>query len=243
MRYLIINGSPRKKNTWSIVKQVKSNLNGEFEEIQLMKENIPMCNGCFKCIMEGEETCPHFDKVNPIIEKIRSCDGIIVASPVYAMNVPALLKNFFDHTAYLYHRPEFFTKKALIAVSTAGAGHKKVAKYIDETLRHWGVNKSYKIVIACGGKDKLETNDIDSIALKFKKDIESRKMHSPAFNDLIYFNVWKAMAFTEDPIKTDKEYWFTTGLVNHDYGPEVNLNIVKKAFSKVMFKIFRKVMK
>ena len=47
MKYVIINGSPRKKNTWSMVKQAKSNLDGEFEEIKLMKEKIPMCNGCF----------------------------------------------------------------------------------------------------------------------------------------------------------------------------------------------------
>lgn len=243
MKYLIINGSPRKKNTWSIVKHVKNNLDGEFKEIHLMKEKIPMCNGCFKCIMEGEELCPHFEKVNPIIEEIRACDGIIITSPVYAMNVSALLKNFFDHTAYLYHRPEFFDKKALIVVSTAGAGQKKVVNYIDETLRHWGVNKSYKIAIACGGKDKLETKNIDSSSLKFKKDLESGKLHSPSFKDLIYFNVWKAMAFTKDPIKADKEYWFNTSLVNYDYGPNVDLNIVKKAFSRVMFFIFRRIMK
>lgn len=243
MKYLIINGSPRKKNTWKIVNQARSNLEGEFEEIHLMKERIPMCNGCFNCIMEGEEKCPHFDKVNPIIEKIKACDGIIIATPVYAMNVSALLKNFFDHTAYLYHRPEFFTKKALIVVSTAGAGQKKVAKYIDETLRHWGVNKSYKIGIACGGKDELETKKIDSVALKFKKDIESKKLHSPKFMDILYFNIWKALAFTEDPIKADRDYWFNTGLVNYDYGPGVNLNIIKKAFSKTMFFMFRKIMK
>ena len=243
MKYLIINGSPRKKNTWKIIKQAGSNLDGEFEEVQLMKEKIPMCNGCFKCIMEGEEKCPDFDKVNPIIEKIRACDGIIIASPVYAMNVSALLKNFFDHTAYLYHRPEFFAKKALIVVSTAGAGQNKVANYIDETLRHWGVNKSYKIAVKCGGKDTLETKNIDSTALKFKKDIESGKLHSPKFMNLIYFNVWKAMAFTKDPINADKEYWFSTGLTNYDYGPDVDLNIIKKAFSKIMFIILRKVIK
>ena len=243
MKYLIINGSPRKKNTWNIINQARSNLDGEFEEIHLMKKKIPMCNGCFKCIMEGEDKCPHFDRVNPIIEKIRECDGIIIASPVYAMNVSALLKNFFDHTAYLYHRPEFFSKKALIVVSTAGAGQKKVAKYIDETLRHWGVNKTYKIAVACGGKDKLETEKIDPIALKFKKDMESGKLHSPKFMDLIYFNLWKRLAFSIDSIEADKEYWFASGLVNYDYGPDVKLNIVKKAFSKIMFFIFGKIMK
>ena len=243
MKYLIINGSPRKKNTWKIVNQARSNLNGEFEEIQLMKENIPICNGCFKCIIEGENKCPHYDKINPIIEKIRQCDGLIIASPVYALNVPALLKNLFDHTAYLYHRPEFFTKKALIVVSTAGAGQKSVAKYIDETLRHWGINKTYKITIACGGKDQLETEKINSIALKFKKDMESGKLHSPKFMDILYFNLWKALSVSENPIEADKEYWFKTGLVNYDYGPEVNLNFVKKAFSKILFLIFKKIMK
>ena len=57
MRYVIINGSPRKKNTWSMVKQAKTNLNNdgqtEFDEIHLIKEKLPMCNGCFKCIVSG----------------------------------------------------------------------------------------------------------------------------------------------------------------------------------------------
>ena len=38
MKYVIINGSPRRKNTWKMVEQAKKNLNGEFEEIHLMKE-------------------------------------------------------------------------------------------------------------------------------------------------------------------------------------------------------------
>ena len=133
MNYVIINGSPRRKNTWMMVEQAKKNLNGNFEEIHLMKEKIPFCNGCFKCFMEGEEKCHHHEKIKEILDKIRQADGIIIACPVYALNVPGLLKNFFDHTAYLYHRPEFFTKKALVIVSTAGAGQKDVAKYIDET--------------------------------------------------------------------------------------------------------------
>ena len=159
------------------------------------------------------------------------------------MNVSALLKNFFDHTAYLYHRPEFFDKKALVAVTTAGAGHKKVADYIDETLRHWGVNRVHKISFACGGKDSLETKNIDSVAVKFSRDVESKKLASPKFSDIVYFNVWKAMAFAEDPLEADKEYWFRTGLVNHDFAPDVKLNFVKKVFSKAMFFIMGRVIK
>ena len=173
---------------------------------------------------------------------MRECDGIIISSPVYAMNVSALLKNFFDHTAYLYHRPQFFTKKALVVVSTAGAGHKKVARYIDETLRHWGINKVYKIALACGGKESLETSKIDKEAIKFKKDVESRKLHSPKFGDVFYFNLWKSLAVSDEPIEADAEFWKSTGLVNCDYGPEVKLNILKKLFAKIIFKFFKSVM-
>ena len=243
MKYVIINGSPRVGNTCEVIKQAKTNLKGEFEEIHLAKENIPLCKGCFNCIMVGEEKCPHRKMVQPIMDKISDCDGIIIGSPVYAMNVTALLKNFLDHTAYLYHRPEFFTKKALIVVTTAGAGQKKVANYIDETLRHWGVNKVYKIAMACGGKDHLETKEIDKVSKKFSKDVESGKLHSPKFGDIIFFNVWRAMASSEEPIEEDKEFWFKTDLVNHEFAPEVKLNFVKKSFAKVMFFIFKRVMK
>lgn len=244
MKILIINGSPRKKNTWAMVKRAKSILGeAEFEEVQLMKEKIPMCNGCFKCIMESEENCPHHDQINTILEKLRNADGLIIASPVYAMNVTALLKNFFDHTAYLYHRPEFFEKKALVFVSTAGAGQNDVAKYIDENLRHWGFNKVYKAAIACGGKEHLETKEIDKATKEFKKDTESNELHNPKFMDIVFYNVWRAMAVCEDPLEADAEYWKETGLVNYEFAPNVQLNPIKKGFGKLMFFILKKVIK
>lgn len=242
MKYVIINGSPRKKNTWAVVNQVKKSLNGEFEEIQLMKEKIPLCIGCFNCVCRGEEKCPHYDKINPIVEKIMEADGIIIASPVYAMNVTALLKNFFDHTAYFYHRPRFFTKKALVVVTTAGAGHKDVSKYMDETLRHWGVNKVYKLAFKCGGKDSLETKKIDEVAKQFRDDVESGKTHSPKVMDVIFYEVWRVMALKDDHIEPDIKYWHETGLVNHDFAPEVKLGLFKKIFSKLMFNILKRVM-
>lgn len=241
MKYLIINGSPRRKNTYNTVKQLTKDFDYDFEEIHLIEEQIPFCIGCFNCFKEGEDKCPHFSKVNPIVEKIKECDGIIVASPVYALNVTSLLKNFFDHTAYFYHRPQFFTKKALVVVTTAGAGHKKVAGYIDETLRHWGVNKVYKIAIACGGKDSIDTSKYDKTVEKFFRDVESNKLYSPKFGDITYFNIWKALNYTGEPIPADRKFWTGTGLINQDYGSQVKLNIVKKLYSKIIFQIFKRV--
>ena len=128
-----------------------------------------------------------------------------------------------------------------MVVSTAGAGQKKVANYIDETLRHWGVNKVYKLPIACGGKDSLETDKIDKVSEKFRCDVESGKIHSPKWSDIIFFDVWKVMALSDDPIPADKKYWTDTGLVNHDFSPEVKLGFVKKIFSKIMFGFLKRV--
>mgnify|MGYP003292413947 FL=1 len=61
--------------------------------------------------------------------------------------------------------------------------------------------------------------------------------------DLIFYNVWRAMALSEDPIEADAEYWESTGLVNYDFAPNVNLGILKKIFAKIMFSILKKVMK
>lgn len=240
MKYLIINGSPRLGNTYGVISQVKNSLDGEFEEIFLMGERIPMCRGCFKCIERGEGQCPDYDKINPIVEKMKSSDAIIVGSPVYAMNVTALLKNFFDHTAYLFHRPELFTKKALVVVTTAGAGHKDTAKYIDETLRHWGVNRTHKIAIAVGGKELSEFDEIDRTARKFASD---NKLRSPKLGDIVFFNVWKAMAQISEPIEADRKFWFETGLVNQDFSPDVKLGVFKTLFSKMMGFVLKRVIK
>jgi hypothetical protein len=169
-------------------------------------------------------------------------DGIIITSPVYALNVTALLKNLFDHTAYLYHRPRFFTKKALVVVTTAGAGQKDVSKYMDETLRHWGMNKVYKLALKCGGVDTLDTKTIDKVAIEFGKDVESGKLHSPKPMDIIFYEVWRAMSL-KGHIEQDKKYWHETGLVNEDFAPEVKLGIFKKVFAKLMFNIMKKVLK
>ena len=195
-----------------------------------------MCNGCYKCIMEGEEYCPHYDIINPIMDKIRKCDGIIIGSPVYSMNVTALLKNFFDHTAYLYHRPQFFTKKALVIVTTAGAGQKKVADYIDENLKYWGVNNIYKLHFACGGKDSLEKDKINKTAKKFARDVESKKMHSPKFSNIISYNVWRAMACCDDPIPADKKYCLKTIKMMNKIIVSIVITLVLPKLVKVLAK-------
>lgn len=246
MNYLIINGSPRHGHTWEIVERVKDTLsnkdeNTSFDEVDLIKEDIPFCTGCFSCFINGEDTCPHSSTVSPIVEKIRSCDGLIITSPVYALNTTALLKNFIDHTAYFYHRPEFFTKKALVVVTTAGSGHKKVGKYLDETLRNWGFNERFKLCLidVHDRQGYLPLNikeKIDKETIKFYNSIESKKLKSPSMQALFMYNLWRAMAYNGH-VPRDYDYWVENDMLNHEYHPAIPCNFIKKIPCKIFYKL------
>ena len=73
MKILIIHGSPRRGNTWKILNKVKEKINEEidadYEIIELSKMKIPMCTGCFNCILKSEEKCPHYESIKYINDK------------------------------------------------------------------------------------------------------------------------------------------------------------------------------
>lgn len=98
MKIVILYGSPRKGDTYEIVDKVKSQLNVlstdhlEFDEVFLTDYDYGFCKGCYNCFEFGEDKCPHYNQINPIIDKIKACDGLIVTSPVYVLHVTAMLK-------------------------------------------------------------------------------------------------------------------------------------------------------
>lgn len=250
MNCLIINGSPHKGFTWKIVEQAKIKLQAmgdiSFEEIMLMDIDIPFCRGCFSCFYHGEHTCPHADRVAPIVQKLLDADMLIITSPVYALHISSLLKNFFDHTAYMFHRPIMFEKKALVITSTAGGGAKKAAEYIRETLQHWGFNRVYTLPIITMGNteltDKMKAR-CDQVAEAFYRDAKSRKLHPPTYKKVMFYGVWRRLTSTSSASKIDSAYWEKNGLWKHAYAPTVPLGPIKKLFGDIVYKLFSLVMK
>ena len=114
MKCLVIHGSPRRENTWDVLKHTEEEMNKngdcEYEEIELDKENIPTCLRCFNCIIKGESLCSHKNTIQRIVSKIEEADAIIITSPVYSMQITGVLKNFIDHMSYNFHRARFFIK-------------------------------------------------------------------------------------------------------------------------------------
>ena len=74
MKILIIDGCPRKGNTWKLTLLAMEKIrrlcpDTEFEEITLSKLNLPFCTGCSNCFRLGPEKCPHYSIVGEAVRK------------------------------------------------------------------------------------------------------------------------------------------------------------------------------
>ncbi len=98
-RVLAIQGSYRNNGITSEMLKVavdeSKKAGHEVEYIRLHDMNIGYCKGCRKCFETGECVFKNDDMVK-ISRSIKDADVIILASPVYWANVPAIVKNMFD---------------------------------------------------------------------------------------------------------------------------------------------------
>ncbi|MCI9260724.1 MULTISPECIES: flavodoxin family protein [Romboutsia] len=249
MNILIIHGSPRRGNTWNIVNRVKEKINEkidvDYEIIELSKMKIPMCTGCFNCILKSEEKCPHYESIKYINNKIDWCDAMIITSPVYSLQVSGQLKNFIDHMSYNFHRPKYFNKKALIITTTAGVNAKEISNYIKEVLTFWGINTTYKLPIVYRN-DNLEKYDkqIDKVLSEFIDTLKNNTFKSPTFKTIASYNVFRSMSinlYTKG--NPDYDYWKNSELYKYPYHPDIKIGMIKSIFGNTLYKVVSKRMK
>ena len=156
MEICIIHGSNRKGNTDRTIEIIKEQMNSYetiiYSDIYLPKDLPHFCDGCFACLETGDyggQNCPHKQFTHPIMEKMLRSDGIIIASPSYALAETAQIKALFDHFAcnYITHRPydKMFDKISFVVSTAAGAGTKRVISTISRNLLFWGVKRIVKI--------------------------------------------------------------------------------------------------
>lgn len=249
MRILIINGSPHKGNTWRLTEKVKEQIESfddsvSFEEIHLSERNIPFCTGCSVCFRKGHIFCPHNQYIQPIMDKIADCDGVIFSVSCFQGAVPALTKNFTDHLAFLIHRPRYFDKKALIISTTGGVSADSVTQSLANTLPGWGFNKCYQLpIVALSWNDYKPSEKHIKKAYKISKafymDLKSGKLHSPKIGVLIPFNLFQTMC---DEYAPGTEYETQDGVfwkqyAGMKYAPGIPLPIHKKVLGKLICQV------
>jgi multimeric flavodoxin WrbA len=223
MKVTVIYGTPHKGSTYNVVKKLTAALEGaEIIEYCLPKDMDKFCLGCFNCFLKGEDKCPHYLSVNPIIKSIEQSDVVILSSPCYVMNMSGELKALLDHLAYMWmaHRPHpsMFSKVGIVVTTTAGAGAGKTAKLIKQNMTFWGIPKVFTIaarVSAMGWEDvsdktkaKIE-GKISKTAAKAKSSVVKKK--KPGITFRILYAIMKANQKGNNWNLTDREHWESNG--------------------------------
>ncbi len=132
MKILALSASPRRNgNTERLLDRVIDGLESRgavVEKIRTHDQDVFPCEGCGFCQREGR--CRIEDGFAPIREKLIGCDGVVFASPLYFMNVPARGKALIDRCQSFWvarHRLgiDLFGNRMRFGVLTAcsGAGY------------------------------------------------------------------------------------------------------------------------
>ena len=219
MNVLTIIGTPHKGNTRAIVDLFLDEFkdkNNKFDEIVLSNDFKYFCGGCANCILKGEDKCPHYKEINPIVEKIEKADLIILATPVFVGSCSSSMKALLDHLAYMWlvHRPKasMFNKVGLVITTAGGSGVKETTKLLKKNLFYLGVPKVYKLGVA------LMAPTLDEMKNKKKKKVEkrisklSRKIEKkngkvkPKFKTKAFFFIMHLMQ-KNGYNELDKNYW------------------------------------
>ena len=215
MKVLALCGSPRKGNTYTAL----ANLNALYEdvdvEILMLKDmDLKLCKGCYACVQYGEDKCPLSDDRDMVLEKMRSADGVILASPVYSHMISALMKNLFDRLGYMAHRPEFFGKYALSLVTCSGYGADHAAAYLDKMAKVFGYAVAPPLQIKVrpsARKGSASTEPTPQAIASFDVFVDmlrTGEMEKPTLGMLVPFGIFKGIAHAaRESMPADYEYY------------------------------------
>jgi multimeric flavodoxin WrbA len=249
MKILAIIGSHRAGNTLKAVQELKLEMlqhhSGlEFEYVNIWQKDIKICKGCFVCLARGIEKCPLKDDIPGIIEKMQAADGIILASPVYVMNVTPLMKNFIDRLSSYCHRPAFFHQKVLAVITTGGAGGGKVLNYMNSIAQSWGMQGAVKMGQSFPPMTEIPSKFITSnrvnitqAAGKFSS-LLTRKTFKPTISSVIQFEAQKAI-FTLPEVAEglSADAAFYGDLKNKNYWVPAEIPWYKSLIARIIGKI------
>jgi multimeric flavodoxin WrbA len=220
MRILAIMGGPRIGYGVLIMQQLEYQLKllqeVEFEYLFLKDLHLESCSGCHNCFFKGEDKCPvGNDDRNLIFDMINKSDGVIFMAPAYALHVPALMKNFFDRFAYIFHRPCFFGKVAIGVCNQGIADAKKVTTYFNQVANSWGFKFVHNLEIRTmpiEGAERKILNKIKKTCRIFITALNGKRYQKPSLGGMLGFKIRKTLHnIAVDETNADYRYWNEKG--------------------------------
>lgn len=228
MKITVIYGIAHKGSTWNAVQQILDGFDrfGQNERTEyFLPDAMPhFCRGCYTCFLKGEGYCPHADSVQPIADSLLAADVIVLASPVYGLDVTGSMKAFLDHLCYLWisHRPapRMFRKVGIVVTTTGGAGLFHTAKTMRQSLQFWGIKRVFTLrqVVSALKWDEVPDKNKRAVAVKAKKIAESaahalgriEKLHGPLLIRFL-FAMMRGMQKKNAWNETDRAHWEKQG--------------------------------
>lgn len=230
-------GTQSKRATYLAVQEFAKNL-GHYEEIDLeyvflADYHLEFCKGCLNCFDKGEEFCPLKDDRDLLLAKIEHADGIVFASPNYAFQVTALMKNFLDRFAYFYHRPKYFDKTYTAIVTQGFSGGNKIRKYLETMGRNFGFQVTRGSCLTTLNpmtepQKKRLTVEMKEVAKRFNESLMRPGPPSPSLFRLMMFRMARTKVMSIDQEFRDYQYFKGMGWFESDYYHDTALGPIKK---------------
>lgn len=244
-------GSPRTGDTFSTVRLFEEKLRAlceiEMDYVPIKDMDIQPCRGCLTCVAKGEEHCPLKDDMAEIVQKLLSADGIIFATPVYALHVSGQLKMFIDRISYIFHRPCLFDKTFIAITVQAINGYQDTHAYLNKIARIWGLTTVPGLALntppGFRSAELLEKNikKIEKAASGFYAVLYGRRLKTPKWKDLIMFHMTRSIMPFVSFMAKDWEYFQEKGWMVSDYYYPVKLWPGKKLAGRFFDKQARKI--
>ena len=126
MKVLALNGSYRKNgNTEILLKQALMGAESEGSRVEILRltdYKIGPCRGCGLCLFRNNVCQVKDDDVSLIFSKINECDGVLLGSPCYFLELTAVIKQLIDRCWILGHQTGKIPKPASVIVPYATRG-------------------------------------------------------------------------------------------------------------------------
>jgi multimeric flavodoxin WrbA len=230
-------GTSTKKATYQAVQEFEKNLKQytdiDFEYIFLKDYRLEFCQGCRLCFNRGEEFCPLKDDRDILLEKMENSDGIILATPNYAFQVSARMKNFLDRFAYIFHRPQFFDKTFTAIVTQGIFGGKDILKYLENMGANFGCNVTKGIYLTTVDQmtelqKKKYKQEIRKSSERFYKGLMRSSLPQPSLFRLMLFRMSRTSLQSIDFRGRDYDFYKEKGWFGSDYYHETSFGPIKK---------------
>lgn len=245
-------GSSRKKGTYESVQMFEKALSKlgdvEVQYILLSDVELKLCLGCKRCFDKGESYCPLTDDRDKLLNKIEAADGVVFASPNYAFQVSARMKNLIDRLAFTFHRPRYFEKACTAIVVQGVYGGSKISRYLESTGKHIGFQVSKGCVIntlepMSDKRYQAMEKTTEICAKHFWRIMARQTLPKPTLFQLMMFRMTRS-GIHDSPVRLyDYAYFGELGWYDSEYYYKTKLGIIGKTMGKLFDFAGRQVVK